>query len=63
MNKDSDFFDKKRTSRSEDKKKTKKFISEETQDQNKLKKVYKQKRDQIRAEELWEDWENNNEIY
>lgn len=30
----------------------------EYRDTNKLKKQFKQKKQQLRAEELWEDWEN-----
>lgn len=63
MKKDPDFFDKKKTNRFEDKKKQKKFISQELQDQNRLKKVFKQKKNQIKAEEIWQDWEESDEIY
>lgn len=63
MKKDPDFFDKKKTNRFEDKKKHKKFISQELQDQNRLKKVFKQKKSQIKAEEIWQDWEESDEIY
>jgi len=30
----------------------------ESKDRNKLKKQFKQKKQQLKAEELWEDWEN-----
>lgn len=62
MKKDPDFFDKKKIDRFEDRKKQKRFISEELQDQNKLKKNFKQKKNQIRAEEIWQDWEDTDEI-
>lgn len=60
MNKDFDFSNKK-NDHFIHKKKNKKFISEETHDQNKIKKNFKNKKNQIKADELWEDWEN--EIY
>lgn len=63
MNKDSEFFDKKKLNRFDDKKKQKRFVSEEAQDQNKLKKVFKQRKNQLRAEEIWEDWESTDEIH
>ena len=62
MNKDFDFSNDKRNNHFQHKKKHKKFISEETHDQNKIKKGFKNKQNQIKADELWEDWEDN-EVY
>jgi len=58
MNKDFDFSDKK-NDYFHNKKKQKKIISEEIHDQNKIKKSFKNKKNQIKADELWEDWEDN----
>lgn len=63
MNKDQDSFDKKSKNRFDDKKKHKKFISQEIQDQNKIKKFFKHKKTELRADEIWEDWQDKNEIY
>lgn len=63
MNRDPESFSKKSKNRFDDKKKHKKFISEETQDQNKIKKIFKHKKTELRANELWEDWQEENEIY
>jgi hypothetical protein len=63
MKKDPDFLDKKNYNRFEEKKKDKKKISQEIQDKNKIQKIFKQKKNQIKAEEIWQDWEENDEIH
>lgn len=63
MKNESEFFDNKKINRFEDKNKGRNFISEEARDQSRLKKVFKKKKDQLRAEEIWQDWEDNDEVY
>lgn len=52
-----------KNNRFRDKKRNKKFISEEAYDQHKLNKRFKQKKKELEEEDNWENWDKNDEIY
>jgi hypothetical protein len=64
MSRDFDFRDgQPKNNRFKDKKRNKKFISEETYDKNKLSKQFKKKKKDLEEEESWDNWDDKNEIY
>lgn len=64
MNRNFDFReDAPKNNKFRDKKRNKKFISEEAYDQNKLNKQFKKKKKELEEEDSWENWDKNDEIY
>jgi hypothetical protein len=64
MNRNFDFRDESpKNNKFREKKRNKKFVSEEAYDQHKLNKQFKKKKKELEEEETWENWDKNDEIY
>ena len=64
MNRNFDFRDEPpKNNKFIEKKRNKKFVSEEAYDQHKLNKQFKQKKKELEEEDTWENWDKNDEIY
>ena len=64
MNRNFDFHDDStKNNNFREKKRNKKFVSEEAYDQHKLNKQFKQKKKELEEEDTWENWNKNDEIH
>jgi hypothetical protein len=64
MNRNFDFHDDvPKNNKFREKKRNKKFVSEESYDKHKLNNQFKKKKKELEEEETWQNWDKNDEIY